>query len=214
MNIPIPTKMGSKMGGAPTPKWDPIGFDPARHAGNQLVTLGFWTPSFLREVSASETMPLKLVWEALSYGGWQQKGWPRGQNMGCPLKPAKSGSLQTKKSRHTHTHLWCILPRAPLKKAHSYLWCIVPRDVRTLTFFQLRGVVRIKPPKVSHFFAGEQKATKIWFKPVHIKRWRKRAKVAWVCFEGYPLLWGCLKSKATPFMNWQHGSIFGLSQGT
>ena len=28
MNIPIPTKIGSKMGGAPTPKWDPIGFDP------------------------------------------------------------------------------------------------------------------------------------------------------------------------------------------
>ena len=27
-NIPIPTKIGSKMGGAPTPKWDPIGFDP------------------------------------------------------------------------------------------------------------------------------------------------------------------------------------------
>ena len=29
VNIPIPTKIGSKMGGAPkTPKWDPIGFDP------------------------------------------------------------------------------------------------------------------------------------------------------------------------------------------
>ena len=28
MNIPIPTKIGSKMGGAPTPKWDPIGFEP------------------------------------------------------------------------------------------------------------------------------------------------------------------------------------------
>ena len=27
VNIPIPTKIGSKMGGAPTPKWDPIGFD-------------------------------------------------------------------------------------------------------------------------------------------------------------------------------------------
>ena len=28
VNIPIPTKIGSKMGGAPTPKWDTIGFDP------------------------------------------------------------------------------------------------------------------------------------------------------------------------------------------
>ena len=28
MNIPIPTRIGSKMGGAPAPKWDPIGFDP------------------------------------------------------------------------------------------------------------------------------------------------------------------------------------------
>ena len=28
VNIPIPTKIGSKMGGAATPKWDPIGFDP------------------------------------------------------------------------------------------------------------------------------------------------------------------------------------------
>ena len=27
VNIPIPTKIGPKMGGAPTPKWDPIGFD-------------------------------------------------------------------------------------------------------------------------------------------------------------------------------------------
>ena len=28
VNIPIPTKIGSEMGGALTPKWDPIGFDP------------------------------------------------------------------------------------------------------------------------------------------------------------------------------------------
>ena len=26
---PNPTKIGPKMGGALTPKWDPIGFDPA-----------------------------------------------------------------------------------------------------------------------------------------------------------------------------------------
>ena len=31
VNIPIPTKIGSKMGGAPTPKWDPIGVDPVLH---------------------------------------------------------------------------------------------------------------------------------------------------------------------------------------
>ena len=28
MNIPILTKIGSKMGGTTNPKWDPIGFDP------------------------------------------------------------------------------------------------------------------------------------------------------------------------------------------
>ena len=28
VNIPISTTVGSKMGGAPTPKWNPIGFDP------------------------------------------------------------------------------------------------------------------------------------------------------------------------------------------
>ena len=28
VNIPIPTKIGSKMGGAPIPKWDTIGVDP------------------------------------------------------------------------------------------------------------------------------------------------------------------------------------------
>ena len=29
VNIPLPTKKGSKTGDAPTPKWDPIGFDTA-----------------------------------------------------------------------------------------------------------------------------------------------------------------------------------------
>ena len=28
VNIPIPTKRGSRMGGAATPKWDYIGFEP------------------------------------------------------------------------------------------------------------------------------------------------------------------------------------------
>ena len=36
-NIPIPTKIGSKMGGAPTPNWDPIGFGP-RPNGNTSAT--------------------------------------------------------------------------------------------------------------------------------------------------------------------------------
>ena len=31
MNIPTPTKIGSNMGGAPTPKWDPMGFDDHGH---------------------------------------------------------------------------------------------------------------------------------------------------------------------------------------
>ena len=35
VNIPIPTKIGSKMGGAPTPKWDPINFDPQPYVHRQ-----------------------------------------------------------------------------------------------------------------------------------------------------------------------------------
>ena len=31
VNIPIPTKIKTKMGGAPTPKWDPIGLDNHSH---------------------------------------------------------------------------------------------------------------------------------------------------------------------------------------
>ena len=39
VNIPIPTKIGSKMGGAPkTPKWDPIGFD--THSQIQIGSRG------------------------------------------------------------------------------------------------------------------------------------------------------------------------------
>ena len=34
VNIPTPTRIGSKMGGAPTPKWDPIRFDPQPFAGH------------------------------------------------------------------------------------------------------------------------------------------------------------------------------------
>ena len=35
LNIPIPTKIGSKMGGAPTPIWEPIGFDPQPYSLQQ-----------------------------------------------------------------------------------------------------------------------------------------------------------------------------------
>ena len=51
VNIPIPTKIGSKMGGAPTPKWDPIGLDP-QPVG--ISSFGrFWSPgSALQEANA------------------------------------------------------------------------------------------------------------------------------------------------------------------
>ena len=34
VNIPIPTKIGSKMGGEFTYQWDPIGFDPQPYPSN------------------------------------------------------------------------------------------------------------------------------------------------------------------------------------
>ena len=45
-DLSIPTKIGSKMAGAPTPKWDPIAFDPQPHGcrGAHLPH-GPWPPS-------------------------------------------------------------------------------------------------------------------------------------------------------------------------
>ena len=42
VNIPIPTKIGSKMGGAPTPKQDPIGFDPQPNECLSKRQTTFW----------------------------------------------------------------------------------------------------------------------------------------------------------------------------
>ena len=46
VNIPIPTKIDSKVGGAPTPKWDPIGFDPQPNVRvtQPLISLGCVQP--------------------------------------------------------------------------------------------------------------------------------------------------------------------------
>ena len=46
VNIPIPTKIGPKMGGAPTPTWDPIGFDPQPRVQVSALT-DFSTPVWL-----------------------------------------------------------------------------------------------------------------------------------------------------------------------
>ena len=43
VNIRIPTKIGSKMGGAPMPKWGPIGFEPWPHP-RELASSGDLTP--------------------------------------------------------------------------------------------------------------------------------------------------------------------------
>ena len=41
VNIPIPTKIGSKMGGEFTyPKWDPIGFDPQPYNHKKQMAVG------------------------------------------------------------------------------------------------------------------------------------------------------------------------------
>ena len=47
-NIPTPTKIGSKMGGAPTPKWDPKTV--LTHSQMGFKALSFWPP---RRISAS-----------------------------------------------------------------------------------------------------------------------------------------------------------------
>ena len=57
VSIPIPTKMKPKIGGAPTPKWDPIDFDPQpfRKPGlcpNQVDSAG-GTCCFPLDMSAS-----------------------------------------------------------------------------------------------------------------------------------------------------------------
>ena len=41
VNIPIPTKIGSKMGGAPTTKWDSVGFDNHSHIEKSELTMRF-----------------------------------------------------------------------------------------------------------------------------------------------------------------------------
>ena len=45
VNIPLPTKIGSKVGGAPIPKWDPIGVDPQSNAKGspQKARLPVWS---------------------------------------------------------------------------------------------------------------------------------------------------------------------------
>ena len=57
VNTPIPTKIGSKMGGAPTPKWDPVGFDPQPHHLERNLLLSLFAvprpsrrPPFSRKV--------------------------------------------------------------------------------------------------------------------------------------------------------------------
>ena len=48
VNIPIPTKMKPKMGGAPTPNWYPIGFDPQPN-GDSSRSCAFGVSMLVRE---------------------------------------------------------------------------------------------------------------------------------------------------------------------
>ena len=96
VNIPIPTKIGSEMGGEFTyqPKWDPIGFD--NHSNFLLLCLG---PSFLGAVAQRPGLQTarrgvgqqgQRLWEGLlglwstSAKGCKEKKWERkvGQKWG------------------------------------------------------------------------------------------------------------------------------------
>ena len=50
VNIPSPTKIGSKMGGARTPKWDPIGFDQTALSMGASFCMGTQMVGFARGV--------------------------------------------------------------------------------------------------------------------------------------------------------------------
>ena len=55
VNIPIPTKIGSKMGGATAPKWDFLGFN----HGHMTLSLIHWSPgnrSRLRGVRGAQNL--------------------------------------------------------------------------------------------------------------------------------------------------------------
>ena len=65
VNIPIPTKIGSKMAGAPTPKWDPIGFDPQPNPAKEDLQA---------EKNANGEVPL-CGKSSLTYFGIIGSGW-------------------------------------------------------------------------------------------------------------------------------------------
>ena len=68
VNIPIPTKIGSKMGGAPTPKWDPIGVDPQPYKPH------------IARVRTSLGVPSNHSFQGSFFSGNHQK--PRGNGSG------------------------------------------------------------------------------------------------------------------------------------
>ena len=78
VNIPIPTK--TKIGGAPTPKWDPIGFDPQPYVAPQVGR-------------GSRSVPQALVPRGWADPGRSSDRAPPGQTSGrfCegnPLSPS------------------------------------------------------------------------------------------------------------------------------
>ena len=81
VNIPIPTKIGSKMGGAPTPKWDPMSFDrqPSQltvsKASRALATA--FGPKKLSLRSSSRKLGTRMT-------RMRQEGSPPGFSLGGP----------------------------------------------------------------------------------------------------------------------------------
>ena len=62
VNISIPTKIGSKMGGAPkTQKWDPMGFDPQPNVCNYHSVLKVGSPVMPHTQKPAKGVPLPCV---------------------------------------------------------------------------------------------------------------------------------------------------------
>ena len=64
-NIPSPTKIGSKMGGASTPNWDPIGFDNHSHVDSERNTTRVRGPRPIRSPALLLELPPEVCAQAL-----------------------------------------------------------------------------------------------------------------------------------------------------
>ena len=119
VNIPIPTKIGSKMGGAPTPKWDSIGFDPQPQCT---------APMFDAAITAIHRPDRK-------------QGIPITRRSESQSKPRKTWSTQNHASRikkaDIRNYFWLELPLTNLDQSPVF------EDVAQVTSFALQPDPRL-----------------------------------------------------------------------